>query len=130
MNSDRKWVFIGIILVFISGMIAGVAVERKVLHCHFERRDRPREKFSKEQILDRLTKELSLTEEQRKSVGNIFDSHKPEFKALHKQIRNNMKQLVGTIDQEIINVLDEKQKKKYEIIMKKRDRHRPKDDRF
>ncbi len=130
MNSDKKWIFIGVVLVFISGVIAGIAVERKFLHCRSDGKGRVRERFSKEQVLDRLTRDLALNKTQRESVGEIFDRHKPEFKALHKQIKNNMSKLLGTIDAEILNVLDEGQKKKYKNIMKKKDKHRHKGGGF
>jgi hypothetical protein len=123
MNSGRKWMFIGICLVFIAGLFAGIVVERKFLNCRPGLKGETREKRSKQEPLDRMTKDLSLDKEQREAVKKIFEEHKPEFEALHKQVRDNLSKLLGEMDKEILNVLNNEQKKKYEIFVKERKKH-------
>jgi hypothetical protein len=127
MNSGKKWIFIGLCLVFISGLFAGIVVERKFLNCHAGPKEQRREKFQKKDALDRLTKDLSLNSEQRAAIDRIFDKHKPEFEALHKQVRVNITQIMDEMDKEILSTLNNQQKMKYENFIKERNKHHPKD---
>jgi len=123
MNSGKKWIFVAFCLVFISGLFSGIIIERKCLHCHPSEKWEKGERFSRREPLDRITKDLSLNSEQREAVGKIFEKHRPEFEVLHKQVRNNLSKLLDQIDKEICSVLNDKQKKKYEMLMKERKKH-------
>ena len=126
MNSEKKWIIIGLCLVFIAGLFVGVVVQRELLSRHGQREER-RENFSKKEALDRLTKNLSLNSEQRSAVDRIFDKHKPEFVLLHKQDISNEAKIMEQMDKDILGVLDDKQKKKFETFIIERKKHHPRD---
>ena len=127
MNSGKKWIYIGLCLVFISGLFAGIVIERKFLNSHHRPRHERREKFPKQEVLDKMTKDFSLSSEQRAAIDKIFDKHKPEFEAVHKQVKDNLTKIMHQMDDEILNVLNDSQKREYEKKIKERSKHPPKD---
>jgi hypothetical protein len=127
MNTSKTWISIGICLVFIAGLFAGIVVERKCLYCHTRPREVRREKFSKKDALDRLSKDLSLNSEQRVAIDKIFDKHRPEFEAARKDMGQKLDTLSGRMDVEISNVLNDQQKKKFALHLKERKKHHGED---
>jgi Spy/CpxP family protein refolding chaperone len=120
MTSSKKWVVISLCIVFISGLFAGIIIEREFLHRHHGPGQEAHKKFSRKQTLDRLSMELSLNPGQKQAIGAIFKKHKPEFDAIHKQVRSDLNALVDTIDKEVSNVLNDEQKKKFQKIVEHR----------
>jgi hypothetical protein len=128
MNSSKKWIVVGICLVFIAGLFAGIVTERRFLNCHPRPGKEKKEKFSRKEALDRLTTDLSLNSEQKQSIDRIFEKHRPEFEAVHKQVGEKLTKLMDQMDKEIMRVLNDQQKKKFIKSIEERKKHHQ-DDR-
>ena len=120
MNSGKKWVFMTLGLFFIAGIFAGILIDRELIPSESGKRWDKSKKCSKETMLDRLTKDLSLSDKQRETVSKILEKHKLDFDTMRKELKSNFSKLHDEIDKEILEILTDEQKKKFEKYIEER----------
>ncbi len=78
-----------------------------------------------DRIVDDLGFQLSLSADQKKRIKKIFEDGAPEQLAFHKEMRDRLQKIRKKMDSQIMQVLDEKQKKKFKEITSSLDNHMP-----
>jgi len=78
-----------------------------------------------DRIVDDLGFQLSLSADQKKRIKKIFEDGAPEQLAFHKEMRDRLQKIRKKMDSQIMQVLDEKQKKKFREITSSLDNHMP-----
>lgn len=115
-NPYKFWMILSLIAVFIVGTLFGVFMENVFLEKHNSRRkgSRDRPPFP---TMDTMAEELKLTEEQQEQIRDIFRRNDERLRALHKQIRQEFRDIRGRIMEEISGVLDASQKEKFQTMI-------------
>jgi Spy/CpxP family protein refolding chaperone len=130
MNMDwmKKWhsVIISVLIGFALGTVFG---QWRVQQCfpHFgERRGFPHrgEKEMKDRMLEHLSKELQLSEEQKQQVAVIFESKRPQMTALHEEMRPRFEALRNATRAEIKKILTPEQQEKADEMEAEMEKHR------
>ncbi len=75
-------------------------------------------KEMKKRVVQELDKNLNLTKEQEKQIGKILDENEKEFQQVRKEMRQKFINFNKKIDGQIIEILDEKQEKKFKEFTK------------
>jgi hypothetical protein len=147
MSSGRKWFFLCIALVFVigflSGIIAGPLVTRQMYgHRPGDHRGMPPpmgmemgprrhggpgpmdehgrgEEHMKTRVVDEMSRELSLTGDQKKQLSKIFDTNEPELLTFHNEMRKRMDDYRKKMDGQILQILNDKQKEKFKEFTKR-----------
>jgi heavy-metal resistance protein len=96
-------------LVFVAGGAAGWGV-REGARCENRRR-------GPDAMVERLSRELSLTPGQRDSVRAIFERHHPEFEALWARVRPRFDSLKTIVRAEVAAQLSADQKARYQRLL-------------
>ncbi|MBN1828837.1 MAG: hypothetical protein JW884_06805 [Deltaproteobacteria bacterium] len=107
----------GIAMVFILGMLAGVLSSSflvKQRFFHYSESKAPRHL-----ILDRLDRELSLTEDQRRRTEKILDRSGEKIEALSREYRPMIAVVIKESLDEIEGVLRDDQKPRFHEIREK-----------
>jgi hypothetical protein len=104
-------------LVFVAGGAAGWGV-REGGRCESRGRRGP------DAMVDRLTRELSLTPAQRDSVRVIFERHHPEFEALWAGVRPRFDSLKTIVRTEVATQLSPDQQARYQRLLEDAEHHR------
>jgi hypothetical protein len=74
-------------------------------------------------IVNDMSRELSLSSDQKNKLRAIFDQNEPEQLAFHKKMRTEMNDLRKKMDAQILQILDDKQKKKFKEITNNFENH-------
>jgi len=77
--------------------------------------------FSKQHMVDRLSKKLSLDAEQKSKLQTIFETRRPQMLALRDEIRPKFEALRDSTRAEIRKILNPEQQVKFEELSKKWD---------
>ncbi|MFA6450640.1 MAG: hypothetical protein WCX65_14295 [bacterium] len=64
-------------------------------------------------VIEGMSRELSLSAEQKKQLKKIFDENEPEQLAFHKDMQKQMEGFRRKMDAQILKILDDKQKAKF-----------------
>jgi Spy/CpxP family protein refolding chaperone len=115
----KKWkLYAGLVLIFILGVVAGSLGDRFV---HKQRFDRFRKDpgARKTLFLERLTKKLDLTEEQKKVFEQIVTRIDERMQGHRKQKRSEMKAIMDEGFSQMSEQLTPEQKKKLDKMRKK-----------
>ncbi|OGS27912.1 MAG: hypothetical protein A2297_04705 [Elusimicrobia bacterium RIFOXYB2_FULL_48_7] len=111
------------VVIFIVGVACGMLADRvMVFHKMLPfpmRMNQKQEKWVETHMMDRMSKKLSLTQEQKDKLGPIFKKHKEEMDAMAKTVRVKFQEIKGKMDQEIKAILNDAQKTKFEEIRKR-----------
>jgi len=139
-----KWLFAACLaLFFITGLHAGVILERKVLFPAYNKpaaqapgtsitnnvtagnagETRPpqadlappaQHQANRERFLDHLQQELDLSDDQLKQVGSMLDAHEQEFESTRQSIKEKLDALNVVLYKKIQAILKEDQKPRFE----------------
>ena len=144
----RAYIFVVLLVVssLAVGVVAGILIEKKLTSNYIRQvvrtklqigkerfftpgfvkgqRDR-RELFKKKfkmKVLERLDSELSLSEEQRKEIEQIFGDTEKEIKSLSKEMKSKFIEVRKKSNDKILNVLTPEQQEKFEHLIAEMDR--------
>lgn len=73
----------------------------------------------KKMMLDKMSTELNLSENQKKQVQEIFESHAPKMKVLHEEMRPKFDAIRNETQEQIKKVLTPEQAVKFEALNKR-----------
>lgn len=113
--------------IFVLGVVVGALGERLV-----ERRwgwEHQSWQERRAHVVDRFTKELNLTPQQRDQLARILDETGQQYQALHEQVRQQYNAIRQSGRQRIREILTPEQRTRFEEIVKKLDEERRKDGR-
>ncbi len=122
MNSRIKiWIILSFIMVFLVGILGGILVEKQFLNKSFSPfppkdrgKDQPR--FP---TLESMSEELSLTAEQQEKIKEIFSQSEQRLQEFRKEIHSRLGSLRCQLNEEILAVLNEEQKVKFEAMIQR-----------
>jgi hypothetical protein len=133
MSKGRKWFYICMPLVFIAGVLTGgFATLRFGDHLFKSGRhgDKGRsehgvfsDKKAQGEFINKLSKDLSMTETQKTQLKKILDDNDAEFLQIRKEMKGRFEQFKGKIDSQIMTILDDSQKEKFKKMSKEREEH-------
>ncbi len=120
MKSVKVWIFIAVLLFYVTGVLSGILLERKIFRCRppdwvFDKKDK-RGKRLKEELLNKMAKDLSLNAKQKEEVKKIFNKYEPNFEKIRREFKDKFSLLHKEVEGKIIKVLTDEQKKKLEKI--------------
>ena len=123
MRNRRVWFVFILILVFLVGMIAGVLFDENVLD-KIEKKKRSRRSSSQHTpapyySIDMMAKELSLTEDQKAQIHEIFNKNNEKLKVYRREINDRFRRMRDKLIEDIKSVLDDGQKLKFEAMINK-----------
>jgi Spy/CpxP family protein refolding chaperone len=120
-SRTRIWFALFVLAVFCAGVAAGAIVGRRFAPPpRFEgtgfggpggRSGRPP---SAARLIDRLDRELQLTDEQRASIQKIFEARREPLERAQREMRNRMEQEQRELQAEIRKVLTPEQQPKFD----------------
>jgi hypothetical protein len=122
---------LSLLLVFVSGAVAGVFAHRlytmNSVQARVER-DRPRspDDYRKRYVADMKTR-LGLSDDQVSKLGAILDETRTRYRDLHERFRPEMKSIQEDQTQKIRAILTSTQQAEYETMRAERDKRRKKD---
>jgi hypothetical protein len=73
----------------------------------------------KNHVIDEMSRELSLTDAQKKQLKKIFDENEPDQLAFRKQMMKQIEIFRKKMDPQILQILNDKQKKKFTEMTKR-----------
>jgi len=130
MDAKTKMIFTTTLLLFlVTGVLGGVILERKVLAPMYARQETPVAGTGQphqppprhgdgidplKSMVDRMTKELSLNEQQQEEFRDILEKHREKFETLRTEIKEKFDSLDLELSEETMKILTEEQKKKFE----------------
>jgi len=119
----KLWTIVSLIVVFAIGFLGGYVFDRHIigkqpLH-RGERTDRNRPNPSPYPALDMFAQELELTPEQEEQIREIFKNNEERFRALRKDMNAGLREMRVQLNNEIMSVLTEDQKAKYEAMIER-----------
>lgn len=108
--------------VFIIGLACGLLMDRvfmfhKIFPIPARLNQRQEERMAKH-VMDHLNKQLALTEDQKNKIAPILKKHKDEMDDMAKTVRAKFRDLKAKMDVELVAVLDDNQKIKFEKMRK------------
>jgi hypothetical protein len=121
----RLKLWTGLILVFILGAFAGSLGTSMYYKTRAERLTRYGHSARSHLLLKRLSKELDLTEAQKKEIGIIVDQFHTELSRIKRSVRPDIKKLRDESFVAIKEILTDEQKKKFEELRRRLERWTP-----
>jgi hypothetical protein len=125
-NMIRLKLWAGLILVFILGAFAGSLATTMYYKDRTERLTRYGHSARSHLLLKRLSKELDLTEAQKKEIGIIVDQFYTELSRIKQSVRPDIEKLRDESFAAIKEGLTDEQKKKFDELRKRLERWTPK----
>ena len=120
----KKWkVLLGITLIFVLGVLAGLVPGFYVRH-RFPPPPPPlaRNNEMHDMILNRFTRDLNLTQDQRMQVGQIMAQTRKKLDEHFAQVQPELQKLMNEEFIQIEKTLDDTQKKKFRMMKERMDR--------
>lgn len=120
----KNWkTILGVILVFVFGMLAGGLVTGKIL----QRRLRQGAPAVSEIIVRRLSVSLHLDQQQREQLRTIVGEAQQEMEAVRKQVQPQFAEVFDRAENRVREMLRPEQREKFEeIVVEGRAKWRPK----
>ena len=120
-EAKGKWKLVsGVVVVFIVGALVGGLSATALIRGHFlhvMRSGPPRELHKP--IVERLTADLSLTQDQRAEVERIVRDFEPRFGEFEQRARTEVRAVMSEMEAKIREILTPEQQVKYDAgIMK------------
>ncbi len=111
-----------IILVFIIGFMGGIGATVTFIAVKNERLPfihNARPVFGPPHIvLERITQELDLSEEQKDAVFKILKQTRMDLMQIRRMTEPRVRKIIDKTKRDVMSVLDDKQKEKFEILSK------------
>jgi hypothetical protein len=121
----KKWkTIVSIVLVFLLGALAGGLVTYEINLQKVERVVRGEPRSTREFIVRRLDRELHLDAAQREQLRAIVEETRLEMKAVRKQFRPQIEEILIRSQDKVRALLRPDQREKYEKIIAERRKKR------
>lgn len=105
--------------IFSLGLLSGVTATGLALrHCY-----EPPPTSNPDQVLDRLSDKLDLSDDQRGKVSALLRQELPKGEALHEETHKKFKALRDSFDEQLKPYLSPEQQKRLEIMSKQWEGH-------
>jgi Spy/CpxP family protein refolding chaperone len=117
-NNYKIWIILTLVIVFIAGGVCGILFQEHILDKRRSDSSR-RQKSPHFPTLEIMAKELNLTSGQQDKIKELFNSNEEHFRALRKEIHQDLATIRSQMIADIKRVLDEEQNKKFEAMIKK-----------
>ena len=135
-KSSLKPVFLSL-LILLSGVIIGAGATLLLTNEDKTKPVPPGPEYMSKRTVDRIVRELNLSEEQRKKLDPIVEKHMKEIDEIRNQARPHISEQLKEMNEEIFSILDEHQKvlweesvrRMQELFARMRDRRGPRDER-
>jgi Spy/CpxP family protein refolding chaperone len=123
MNEKMKF-----LISFLLGLVLGGALFYTGMHfCRHHWKGDPsrmNREHDPKKMLEKLSKELGLSADQKVQVEKIFESKMVKIKDLREKVRPQFEAVRKAIDAEIRAVLTPEQQVKFEVLVKQFEEHR------
>ncbi len=117
-NNYKFWIILSLVIVFLTGLMGGILIERHIIDKKPTKRTR-RASPIRFPSLEMMAQELNLTSDQQEQIREIFKNNEGKIKKLRKDINQHFLSMRTQLRSEIIDVLSEEQKLKFEAMIKK-----------
>jgi len=117
-NNYKFWIILSLVIVFLTGLMGGILIERHIIDKKPTKRTR-RASPIRFPSLEMMAQELNLTSDQQEQIREIFKNNEGKIKKLRKDINQHFLSMRNQLRSEIIDVLSEEQKLKFEAMIKK-----------
>ena len=114
----KFWIILSLVIVFLTGLMGGILFERHIIDKKPTKRTR-RASPIRFPSLEMMAQELNLTSDQQEQIREIFKNNEGKIKKLRKDINQHFLSMRTQLRSEIIDVLSEEQKLKFEAMIKK-----------
>ena len=104
-----------VIVAFIAGLLVGAVADRIWLFRHGGPRGGHTD-FMAARIVDRLSKDLSLTDQQKQQVTTIVTNHGRRISTIMSTVRPQVRQEIDAANKEISALLTPQQRDKFEKL--------------
>lgn len=117
------WFAVFALVVFVSGLATGILIDRWVVPQGpvFPMARAMRGGPNPERLANRLTRELSLTAEQRTRVKDIFDRRREGVRRMHQELRSDARRRFQSeqagLREELRRVLTPEQQAKFDALV-------------
>ena len=129
---SRKWMWVTLFLTLVLGMSLGVMLNELVMGGERgERSERSQDGDRKDRsarFKTWLEKELDLSSEQIANLEKVLDAYNEKSREIWSQSQNAYRDLRTEFRQEVRDVLNPEQKKRFDEMMAKHDERRRKDN--
>lgn len=106
-----------VVLTFVSGVIVGVFADRvMMMHGHFGPPRARAQRFATHMLVNRLDRQLDLTDAQREQVQEILDKRHERVLALWSDVDPRVRAEIEGANADIVKVLTPEQKQKFEKL--------------
>lgn len=119
-NHYKLWIILSFLAVFIAGIFGGFILERNILSKKSHRSSRPPRDDSRHiRTIDDMAQELGLSDQQKEQIQAVFKNNEARLKEMRHTVGQQYRELRGQFLEEIKNVLDQDQIKKFEAMIEK-----------
>ena len=123
-QTSRHWILIALLISFGAGVVFGQWYARERFHNHWGKGS------MREIMLERFSKELHLTDDQKKQVAAIFEAQHPKMVALQNQMQPQFEAIRNSTQAEVQKILRPDQQKDFEAMNSKMEEHWKKRQKF
>ena len=119
-NWNSFWIAVTVLIIFASGIAAGVLLETYVLDsCKAKRERAKKPEPVRFPTLEIMAEELDLTTEQQEQIREIFRNNEERLKVLRHQIHQQFDSLRNRLLKDIKSVLNQEQCARFEAMIQK-----------
>lgn len=106
-------------LAVVAGFVVGVMGDRLILLRQGRLLPRQGSAIISHRIVERMDRELGLTDRQQKQIYDILEQQRKTIDAIWSDVRPRVRSEIHEGEQEIRTVLDDKQKAKFDKLVEK-----------
>ncbi len=117
---NKKWPVIGVITVFILGILCGGLAMRIFYSYRFDSIIKGKADVREEMLVNRLESKLKLDSQQMVQVRAIVRETREGIAALHRQLRPQVEALIDKAHTRITTILSPEQRETFEKIVAER----------
>jgi hypothetical protein len=114
--------FLLVIVVFALGLVLGASLATTFVSRKLAAAGPPPPKDAHHRMMDTFKTRLALSPAEEEKLQVIFDDAHQQFKALHATVRPQFDAIRGQMRDRIREILDDKQKKEFEVMVQEFDR--------
>lgn len=114
--------FFLVIVVFALGLVLGASLATTFVSRKLAAAGPPSPRDARHRMMDTFKTRLALSPAEEERLQVIFDDAHQQFKALHATVRPQFDAIRGQMRDRIREILDDKQKKEFELMVQEFDR--------
>ncbi len=117
-NNYKLWIVLSFLVVFISGIVGGVILEKKILYPKSKRPARSsRHSGPHFPTLNEMAEALNLSAEQQEQIRSVFQQNEERIKSMREEGSKLYRSLREQFLAEIKNVLSEDQAQQFDAMI-------------